>query len=58
MEKLLLTVEEAAQLLSLGRTRIYQLIRDGQLRTIKCGKSRRVVADSLRDFIESFAGGA
>jgi excisionase family DNA binding protein len=37
MEKLALTIQEAAQLSSLGQTSIYKAIRDGQLISRKYG---------------------
>lgn len=51
MEKLLLTVEEAAQVLSIGRTRAYALIASGALKSVPIGRSRRVPADALREYV-------
>ena len=53
MEKVLLTVEEAAHVMSMGRTRIYELIKSGDLKSIKCGKSRRIVSESVRNFVKN-----
>ena len=47
MEKLLLSVEEAADRLSLGRTKTYELIASGQLRSVNIGRARRVPIDAL-----------
>jgi len=52
MEKQLLTIEETAEVLSLGKTKIYQFIKDNELSTVKFGKSRRVIVKSIEDFIE------
>jgi excisionase family DNA binding protein len=52
MEKQLLTIEETAEVLSLGKTKIYQFINENELITVKFGKSRRVIAKSVEDFIE------
>jgi len=52
MEKLLLSVEEAADKLSLGRTKTYELIASGQLRSVNIGRARRVPIDALSEFIE------
>jgi excisionase family DNA binding protein len=38
----LLTVEETAELLHVGRDNVYYLIRTGQLSSIKIGKLRRI----------------
>jgi excisionase family DNA binding protein len=52
MEKLLLTPEEAAELLSVGRTTVYDLIRLGALPSVKIGKARRVPAAAVRVYVE------
>lgn len=52
MEKQLLTIDETAEVLSLGKTKIYEFIRDNELTSVKFGKSRRVTAKSIEDFIE------
>jgi excisionase family DNA binding protein len=49
--RVLYRVEEAAELLSVSRTRIYELIRSDQLRTVRVGKSRRVPARALDDYV-------
>lgn len=48
---LLLTVEDAAERLSLGRTKVYELIRSGELEAVRIGKSRRVPADALDAYV-------
>lgn len=40
-DRLLLTVEEAARRLSIGRTLCYELVAAGQIRTIRVGRLRR-----------------
>jgi excisionase family DNA binding protein len=49
--KLLLKVEEAAHLLSLSRKTIYDLMRRGELASLKIGGSRRIPLTALHDFI-------
>ena len=56
MEPLLLTVEEAAKVMSLGRTRIYDLIAKNELDSVKVGKSRRIITKSIDRFIERNLG--
>jgi excisionase family DNA binding protein len=51
-------VEEAAELLSLSRDRVYQLIRSNQLRSVQVGKSRRVPARSLDDYVARLLRGS
>jgi excisionase family DNA binding protein len=49
--QLLLTLEEAQAELSVSRTRMYELMRDGALRTVKIGRRRLVPRESLDDFV-------
>jgi excisionase family DNA binding protein len=51
MEKLLLSPAEAAAHLSIGRSKVYELIRLGQLRSVKIGALRRIPQVALGDFI-------
>lgn len=48
---LLLTPEEAAKALRIGRTRLYALLADGTLPSIQIGHSRRVAMKDLEDFV-------
>jgi len=50
-EPLLLTVEEAAELLLIGRSLMYELIRDGSIATIHIGRLRRVPREALTAYI-------
>jgi excisionase family DNA binding protein len=47
------TVEEVADLLHVGRDKVYYLLRTGQLRSIKIGKSRRITEEHLTAFVAS-----
>ncbi|MET8780225.1 helix-turn-helix domain-containing protein [Streptomyces sp. NPDC004589] len=47
----LLTVEEAARRLQIGRTVCYRLISSGELESITVGHLRRVPADALPAFV-------
>lgn len=49
--RLLLRPEEAAQALGVGRTTVFELIKAGELRSVKIGNSRRISADALADFV-------
>ena len=51
MEKLLLSPADAAAYLSIGRSKVYELMRLGQLRSVKIGASRRIPQSALADFI-------
>lgn len=56
-ERLLLTVEEAAERLSLGRTKVYELIAAGDLETVCVGRSRRVPTEAVVQFVETLREG-
>lgn len=47
----LYTAEEAASVLGKSRTFIYDEINAGRLRSVKVGRSRRIVASDLSDYI-------
>jgi excisionase family DNA binding protein len=55
MDKLLLSPAEAAAHLSIGRSKVYELMRLGQLRSVKIGASRRIPQAALVDFIAALA---
>ena len=51
MDKLLLTPEEAAEVLGIGRTKVYALIAVGDLLSVRIGNSRRVPRGAVDEFI-------
>jgi len=53
---LLITVEEAAMMLRIGRTAAWDLVRKGYLKSVKIGNSRRVVLASVYDYIQRLSG--
>jgi excisionase family DNA binding protein len=48
---LLMKPEEAAQMLGIGRTKVYELIRSGALRSVRIGGLRRISAIALAEFV-------
>lgn len=54
-DELLVTPEEAARRLSLGRTTIYELIGSRRLESVLVGRSRRVPTSALTRFVEDLA---
>lgn len=48
--RILLTVEEASDVLSIGRTTMFDLIRTGRVASVRIGRLRRVPMDALRVF--------
>jgi len=51
MERLLLRAEEVQEALGLGRSKVYEMMATGVLPTVRIGRSVRVPADALRDWI-------
>ena len=56
--RLLLTVEEAADRLGIGRSLMYELIGCGQIVSIRVGRLRRVPLASLTDYVAALRLGA
>jgi len=50
--QLLLSVEAAAGVLRLGRTRTYELVMTKRIENVKVGRHRLVVRTSLLDFVQ------
>ncbi len=50
-DQLLVTPEEAARRLSVGRTTIYELMASGELQSVNIGRCRRVPVSSLSSFV-------
>jgi excisionase family DNA binding protein len=48
---LLLTPEHAAIRLGVGRTTVYALMTSGELQSIKIGRSRRIPASAVEEFV-------
>jgi excisionase family DNA binding protein len=48
----LLSVDEAATLLSLGRSIVYGLVMRQQIASIKVGRMRRIPVTALRDYVQ------
>jgi excisionase family DNA binding protein len=52
MEIIAASVNQAAKALSLGRTSIYALIREGRLVTVKVGRRTLIKVESIRRLLE------
>lgn len=52
---LMYTPEEVAEALRVGRSKVYDLMRSGQLRSVKIGGSRRVPATVLASYVAMLA---
>jgi excisionase family DNA binding protein len=49
-------VNDAARMIGVGRTKLYELISAGEVETVKLGKSTRVTTASLRDLVRRQRG--
>jgi len=49
----LLSIEEAAQALGIGRSRLYDELAAGRLRSVKLGRRRLVPSSAIREFTEA-----
>ena len=52
LEPALIRVEEAARLLSLGRSKTYALVASGELPAVRIGRSVRIPLDNLRRWVQ------
>jgi len=50
-ERIVLTVEEAAERLGVGRTLLYALVCSGDIESIAIGRLRRIPLDALDEFV-------
>lgn len=55
MEPILISIPGAANALGLGRSKVYDLIGEGRLATVKIGRRNLVRADSVRALAEKGA---
>jgi len=49
--RLLLTVEQAAEQLGVGRTLMYALVRAGEVESVTIGRLRRIPAEALNAYV-------
>jgi excisionase family DNA binding protein len=48
----MLTAEQAAEVLGIGRTNMFALIKRGEIESVKVGRLRRVPADAIDAYTE------
>jgi len=51
MEKLLLNITEAAELVGLGKTKFYELVQSRDIPSIRIGRAVRISATALRAWV-------
>ena len=54
---LLLTIKEVQEATQLGRTKVYELMRDGRLPVVRIGRTIRVRREALERWLESLEEG-
>lgn len=54
--RLLLTIEQAAQRLGVGRSTMYGLVLDGEVESVRIGRLRRIPHDALTDYLDELRG--
>ncbi|MGH3972430.1 MAG: excisionase family DNA-binding protein [Pseudonocardiaceae bacterium] len=55
-ERVLLTIEEAAEQLGIGRTLMYKLISNGEIESIHIGRLRRVPTAAIQNYAHRLIG--
>ena len=53
--RLLLTVEEAADRIGICRSNMFKLIRQGDVKSVKVGRLRRVTPAALEDYVRQLS---
>lgn len=48
----LLTAEEAAERLAIGRTAVYALLKSGELESVRIGRLRRIPAEAVENYVQ------
>ncbi len=51
-QRLLVTVEQAAEILGVGRTTVYELLGDGEIRAVQIRRCRRIAMAELHAYVE------
>lgn len=51
MDKLLFTPAEAAVVLGVGRSMLYELLQSGELRSVRIGTCRRIPTEAIEEFL-------
>jgi excisionase family DNA binding protein len=50
--RVLLSAEAAAEQLSISRTRMYQMLKSGEIASVKVGRLRRIPAEALTNYLQ------
>ena len=55
VERVLLRPEEVAAMLGIGRSIVFELLRSGELRSVKIGKSRRIPTVAVYEYVDGLS---
>ena len=58
MDAIFISIADAARTLSVGRTKLYQLVDEGRVETVRLGRRRLVKVASLRKLADALANEA
>lgn len=58
MTPLMYRPEEAAEVLSLSRATVYELMSSGAIASVKIGRSRRITREALEAYVAGLTGGS
>lgn len=50
-QQITMSVDAASHALSIGKTKLYELLSDGAIRSVTIGKKRLIVVASMHDYI-------
>ena len=50
-DRLTVTIQRTADVLDIGRSTVYELLRAGKLKGVKFGRAHRIVVQSIRDLV-------
>ncbi|MFO1043948.1 MAG: helix-turn-helix domain-containing protein [Planctomycetaceae bacterium] len=56
IDQRLVKVSEAAEILSIGKTKIYELLAQGRLKRVRIDNAVRIPFDSLKEFLAEVRG--
>jgi excisionase family DNA binding protein len=49
--KMLLTIDEACELIGVKRSKLYELIASDSIESVRIGRARRIPADALEEYV-------
>lgn len=47
------SISQAQAIIGLGKTKIYELLKNGEIRAVKCGNRTLILKSELQDFLEN-----